>query len=150
MRRGLTTIGISGLALLGVAYWWTHEPAPRVRVLWREGVPADQQAALEREYLLRNGRDRLPEGSVAYDLLDTSSANIRALVEDSAIADTNDIERNTYAVPFDVDYGGEWMWIADRTPGLRDRRVRTALIVVLAAMAAIGLSDLRSRHRKHG
>lgn len=137
-RQWVGAIGIAGLALLGAAYWLTHEPAPRVRILWRPDLAPQQQAALEEQYLLLNGRDRLPEGSIAYDLLDTSLTNIKALVEDPGVLDTNDIERNTFVVPFDIDYGGKWMWIAHRTPGLRDAWTRTALFVVLTTMALGG------------
>jgi hypothetical protein len=119
-------------------YWFTYEPAPRVRILWRPDVTAEQRAALERRYLLLDPRDLLPEGSLAYDLLDTSPANLRAIVADPAISDTNDIERNTLAVPFDVEYGGKWMWLAHRLPGLRKTWVRTAVILALAAMAVGG------------
>jgi len=142
-RRCVGAIGIAGLTVLGFAWWLTYEPAPRVRVLWRPDVTPARQAALEQKYLLVNGRDRLPEGSIAYDLLDTSRPNIQALVTDAAAADTNDIERNTFEVPFDVEYGGEWMWIAHRTPGLRDGWMRGALILALTAMAVSGL--LRGR-----
>lgn len=141
----LGAIGGVGLALLGLAYWLTYEPAPRIRVLWRETLTPQQRDALEQRYLLMNGRDRLAEGSVAYDLLDTSPSNIKALVDDPAIADTNNIERHTYVVPFDTDYGGEWMWIAHRTPGLREARVRGSLIAVLAVMAVGGFGSRRIR-----
>ena len=136
--RYLGPIGVSGLALLGLAYWLTYEPAPRVRVLWRQDVTSEQQAALERKYLLLNGRDRFTEGTLAYDLLDTSRWNIRALVEDPAVADTHDIERDTYIVPLTTDRGGEGMWIAHRIPGLRDPPVRWAAIAILAVMAVVG------------
>lgn len=137
--RWIGITGVAGLACLGVTYWLTLEPAPRVRVLWQDHVTLQQQAALERKYLLVNARDRLTEGSLAYDLLDISVSNIRALVEDPAILDTNDIERHTFVVPFDVDYGGEWMWLAHRTPVLRDRWARTIVIVILTIMAVGGL-----------
>jgi hypothetical protein len=124
---------------LGLAYWLTIEPAPAVRVQWRPGVSEEQQAALERRYLLVNARDRLDGGSIAYDLLDTSVRNIRALVADEAVADTADIDRDAFTIPFDTEYGGEWMWMAHRLPGLRDERVRRGAIAVLAVMAIGGL-----------
>lgn len=138
--RWIGVAGVVGLAALGITYWLTYEPAPRVRVLWRGDVVGERRAALERRYLLVNPRDRLPSGSLAYDLLDTSTSNIRAIVNDPAIVDTNDIERHTFVVPFDVEYGREWMWQAHRTPGLQNEPVRTALILVLAAMAIGGLA----------
>ena len=136
---------MAGLALYGLAYWLTYEPAPRIRVLWRESVTAERRAALERKYRLLHPRDRLVEGSVAYDLLDTSRSNVKALVEDPAVADTNDIEQHTYIVRFEADYGSEWMWIADRTPGLRDERVRTFVVVAFLVMAMTGLAGPAAR-----
>lgn len=137
--RRLGVGGLAGLALLAAAYWATLEPAPRIRVLWREGIAAGQQSALEARYLLRNGRDRLPEGSVAYDLLDTSRANIERLVEDPAVADTNDIDRNAYVVEPETDRGDEWTWVAYRVPVLRAAWPRLALILIFAIAAAAGL-----------
>lgn len=138
--RRLGVLGLAGLAVLAAAYWLTVEPAPRIRVLWRDGITAQQLVALEAKYFLRDGRDRLPEGSLAYDLLDTSRANIRRLVEDPAVADTNDIDRDAYIVEPDTDPGGEWTWIAYRVPGLREARSRQALILVLAIAAVVGLA----------
>ena len=76
--------------------------------------------------------------SVAYDLLDTSRRNIQALVRDPAAADTNDIDRETYEVPFETPYGERWMWVAHRTPLLRDARIRWTLLTVLAVLTAVG------------
>jgi hypothetical protein len=129
---------MAGLALLGLAYWLTYEPAPRIRILWRDGVTAQQRTTIERKYLLLNGRDPLENGSLAYDLLDTSRSNIKALVEDPAIADTSDVDRDTYIVPFITDYGNEWMWIADRTPGLRNAGIRTSVVAALLVMVVGG------------
>jgi hypothetical protein len=133
----LSTIGLGGLAALGLAYWLTYEPAPAIRVRWRDDVTSARQAALERKYLLSNGR--APMGrSIAYDLLDTRRSNIEALVRDPDVADTHDIDRERYEIPFDKPYGERWMWVAHRMPGLRDARVRWALVVVLCAMAIAG------------
>lgn len=139
LLRRLGVCGLTGLVLLPAAYWATLEPAPRIRILWRAGISAEQQATLEARYLLRNGRDLLPEGSLAYDLLDTSRANIRRLVEDPAVADTNDIDRHTYVVEPDTDRGGAWTWMAYRVPGLRAASARGALILLLTIAALAGL-----------
>lgn len=124
---------------MGAAYALTYEPAPRIRVQWRDGLAPAQRLALERTYLLVNGRDRFPNGSMAYDLLDTRQSNLRALVSNPAVRDTNDIDRDTFVVPFQTDYGDAWMWAAHRMPGLRDGRVRASLIAALVAMACGGL-----------
>jgi len=139
LSRRLGGCGLALLALLGGAYLATREPAPRIRVLWRDGTTAQQQANLEAAYFLRNPRDRLPEGSLAYDLLDTSRSNIRRLVEDPAVADTGDLDRNAYVVDPETDRGGEWMWVAYRVPGLRAAWSRWMVVVLLAVSALVGL-----------
>lgn len=86
--------GLFGLAALAFAYWFTVEPAPGVRVRWRDHVTVEEQAALERKYLLVDPEGPHPESprSFGYALLDTSRSNIEALVKDPAVFDTNDIE----------------------------------------------------------
>ena len=146
-RRALSAIGLAGLAALALAYWLTYEPAPAVRVRWHDDVTADQQARLERRYLLANGR--APMGrSIAYDLLDTRRSNIEALVRDPAVADTHAIDRGAFEVPFEAAYGDRWMWIAHRTPPLRDTRIQWALIAVLASMAIAGWTTSREPERR--
>lgn len=144
----LAAIGLGGLGALALAYWLTYEPAPAVRVRWRDGVTSERRAALERKYQLSN--PRVPNPSIAYDLLDTRQSNIRALVLDPDVADTNDIDRDRFEVPFTGEYGESWMWVAHRTPGLRDARVRWGLIAVLAAMAVAGLRGGSARRRGEG
>lgn len=131
-------MGLAGLALLGFAWWLTHEPAPSIRVRWRDDVSPEHQVAMERRYRLSNGR--APQGrSIAYDLLDTSRGNVEALVRDPDVADTQDVDRDRYAIPFDTAYGERWMWAADRMPGLRDPRIRYTVIIALAAMTLAGV-----------
>jgi hypothetical protein len=67
---------------------------PRVHVRWLEGLSEGERASLERRYELRAG---IPvEGTPStwrYDLGDLSRENIRALVDDPAVADTAYIDR---------------------------------------------------------
>lgn len=137
--RLLRVIGAAGLVVFGLAYWLTYEPAPRIRLEWRPDVTTQQRTALERKYLLVNPREPLTNGSLAYDLLDTRESNIRALIEDPALADLNDLQPDVYAVPFDIEYGEAWMWIVHRTPGVRDARVRAVLLIALVVMTVGGL-----------
>ena len=133
-----TVVGLGGLGALACAYWFTYEPAPGVRVSWRPGTTVAQQEALERKYMLSNRRAPM-SGSLAYDLLDTTHDNIEALLKDPAVVDTNDIDDEWARVRLGTDYGDEWLWVADRTPLLRDRRVRWGLVLTLAAIAMFGL-----------
>lgn len=126
--------------LLGLAYALTHEPAPRVRVEWHPNLTGQQRIALEQKYMLFSGRDVIAHGSIAYDLLDTSRANIKALIDDPAVVDTDDIDREAPAIPFDTEYGLGWMWVAHRTAGLRDARVRSVVIDAFVTMAVGGFA----------
>ena len=147
-RRGAylcVAVGVIGLAAFAFAYWFSVEPAPGIRVTWREGVSLEQQARLERRYLLANRccpHEEQPR-SLAYDLLDTRQSNIRALLNDPAVEDTNDIDDEWARVRLGTAYGDEWMWAAHRTPGLRQPEARYALILGLFVMASAGLWVLR-------
>ena len=141
------SVGTTGLLVVAFAYWFTHEPAPGIRVTWRANVTPDEQRALERRYMLSNRRAPHPEQprSLAYDLLDTTEANIRALGSDPAVEDTNDIDDQWARVRLGTAYGDEWMWIAHRLPLVRHAEVRWTIIVILAAMTAWGLYGLGRR-----
>ena len=141
LRLFCAIVGLGGLAILAFLYWFTYEPAPSIRVEWKRGTTPEVEAALERKYLLTNRRGQIPFGSVAYDLLDTRSSNVRAIREDPNVFDTNDLDKDRYIVPPWVTSGERWMWVADRTPGLRDTRVRWTLFAVLVAMAVYGAKD---------
>lgn len=132
-------VALAGLAL---AYFLTYQPAPIVHVTWAPSVTESQQARLERRYLLLNRRDP-QERSYVYDLLDTSRRNVEALVQDPDVMDTHNIDRQRFEVPFEIGYGEEWMWVAHRTPGLRNREVRWSLIVALATIAVVGIRQSR-------
>ena len=140
-----TAAGIVGLAAFAFAYWFSVEPAPGIRVTWRDGVSPEQRGSLERRYLLANGGSPHPEQprSLAYDLLDTRQSNIRALLDDPAVEDTNDIDDEWARVRLGTAYGDEWMWVAHRTPGLRQPEARWAFILALIATASVGLWGLR-------
>ena len=146
-RRGAylcIAVGGIGLAALSFAYWFSAEPAPGIRVIWRDGVTVQQQASAERRYLLTNRRSPHAEQprSLAYDLLDTRQSNIRALVDDPAVEDTNDIDDEWARVRLGTAYGDEWMWVAHRTPWLRQSEARWALILALTATTVWGLRGL--------
>ncbi len=105
-------------ALVAGTYYMTYEPAPLVRVRWREGVAAERRAELERRFLLV--RPVPHEGrTMSYDLLDTSRSNVEALLRTSEVEDTDHINRSESTVPFDAPYGESWMWIGHRIPVLR-------------------------------
>jgi hypothetical protein len=144
-RRSLA-IGLFGLATYACAYWFTYEPAPGVRVRWRDTVSLEQQASLERKYLLVDRVGPHPDASrsFGYALLDTRRSNIEALVKDPAVFDTNDIEdeEGEFFVRLGTAYSDRWMWVAHRTPLLRYGAVRWVLILGLAGLVIRGAAGL--------
>src|SRR5882672_10944249 len=95
----LVIVGVAGLASLRVAYDLTYEPAPSVRVRWRDFTGDTRRAQLERRYRLMD--PAAPEGlSYSYTLMDTSRRNIMALIKDPEVADTGDIDRGKFEVPW--------------------------------------------------
>jgi len=135
-------VGLSGLVSLRVAYDLTYEPPPSVRVRWRDFTTDARRAQLERQYRLTD--PVAPEGlSYAYLLMDTSRRNIEALVKDPEVADTNDIDRRKFEIPWTTAQArNRYTWVAERIPGLRQPIVRWAVVSILAAMAAYGLVRL--------
>jgi hypothetical protein len=134
----LLLVGVAGLVSLRAAYDLTWEPAPAVRVRWRDGTTDERRAQLERRYRLV---DPLPHEGVSYLylLMDTSRANIEALVRDPEAADTDDIDRRRFEIPWTAPESRiRNLWVADRLPGLRQPPVRWIVIAILAAMAAFG------------
>ena len=118
--RIATALAIGVLASVSATYYLTYEPAPSIRVRWRQDVTPAARAGLERTFLLV---DRVAhEGSTRtfrYDLLDTSRSNLEALVTHPAVEDTDDIDRVNYVMRADCPYGERWMWVGHRIPILR-------------------------------
>jgi hypothetical protein len=138
----LVFVGVIGLASLRIAYTFTFEPAPAVRVKWQIGTGEWRRAWLEMKYRLED--PEAPQGtSYAYVLFDTSQRNIKALVADPEAADTNDIDRDKFEVPWArLQETRRFMWVADRIPVLRQPIVRRSLMVILGAMTLIGARGL--------
>ncbi len=73
-------------------------PLPAVHIRWAGSVHDVERARLEARYGLTKGSQE--EGRTwRYELINTGSANIRALVEDSRIDDTSRINRQAMSVP---------------------------------------------------
>ncbi len=134
------------LLALGAAYALTYEPAPVIGIRWREGLAPERRTELERRHLLVNPTavgDRF-----AYDLLDTRQSNLRALVEERDVFDTDGISRRDATLPPDYRYGESWMWVAHRTPLLRVPGVVEGIVAACVALviASAGVM-IRSRRR---
>jgi len=145
--RVVGVIAACMLVAVGAAYYFTYEPAPRIAIRWPEGIEPARREELERRFLLVNpapDRDR-----VEYDLLDTSRANVEALVREPDVADTDRVSREGFTLPLDVPYGTSWMWIAHRTPVLRVSGVVGGIVAVCAAvLVAAVAAELRWRIRR--
>ena len=146
----LLIVGLAGLIAMRAAYDLTWEPAPGVRVRWRDGTTDARRAQLERKYRLEY--PTAPEGlSFSYVLLDTSRRNIEALVKDPEAADTADIDRRRFEVPLEtMEYSRTIMWAADRVPGLRQPPVRWTVAAAFAAMVAVGAVKVGARIVRRG
>ena len=133
----LTALAASVLVALGLAYYFTVEPAPTINIRWRAGIDDAQRGRLERSFLLvQTGRDGR---TYVYDLLDTSPENLRAVLTEPAVEDTYRIDRDTLRFPPDYIYGSSWMWVAHRTPVLRVPGVVEGVVAVCAAIVAAGV-----------
>jgi hypothetical protein len=131
------------LLALGLAYYFTYEPAPEIRIRWRDGLDQGRRAELERRFLLVNPASF--EDRMTYDLLDTSRWNVEALVVERDIADTDRVDRVHYTIPFDIPYGSGWMWVAHRTPVLRIPGVVNGIVLVCAAVLVVAAVDVMRR-----
>jgi hypothetical protein len=144
----LAALAAAGLlAAMGVAYYLTYEPAPQIHVLWRDDLDPDRRAELERRFRLVHPAPF--EDRLTYDLLDTSERNIRAMMTEPDLDDTDRVDQSRYLIPFDVPYGGSWMWIAHRIPLLRAPGIVTGLVltcvIVLAACGGAWAEGRRLR-----
>jgi hypothetical protein len=123
------------LATLGIAYYFTVEPAPTLKIRWRAGVTPGERAEVERRFRLVKPTPDQPR-TYRYDLLDTRASNIEALVHDPAVEDTADIDTVHYVLPPDYPYGKSWTWAAYRMPILRAPGV-VDMLVGISAIALI-------------
>jgi hypothetical protein len=103
-----------------------------VYVRWAENLDADERATREAAYGLIRGEIR--DGRTwGYYLTDGSRANVQALVQDGAVDDTHQIDRQTFAVqsPPDGPYARGPAWVA---------RTLDVVALLLAALAAAALA----------
>src|SRR5512132_87880 len=99
----------------------TGAPGAVVHVRWQTSIDASARHTLEARYRLADG-EPLGESTWRYDLLDPSRENIRDLVTNPAVADTQHIDRSRF-IPVDTlrtarrgryAYGGLLVTAADR------------------------------------
>ena len=128
--KRLVLIGLACGVFAAAAYGTVRlafGPRPvTVNVRWAAEVDAPARQQLERRYGLVDGEAR--EGTTwIYALTDLSRANIRALVEDAAVADTHQIHRTAFRVGY----------FAERLPY---RTARPWIPVTLEILSLVGLA----------
>jgi len=140
-------VGVTGLITLRVAYDLTQEPGLGVRVRWRDGTSTLRRVYLESKYRLV--QPVAPQGlSYSYALLDARTSNIRALVTDPEVADTGDIDREKFDIPWVTAHESRrFTWVAERTPVLRQPFIRWTVIAALAWMIVSGSWSIGTRIR---
>ena len=72
-------------------------PGGRVHVRWQASVDTATRQRLEAQYRLADA-EQLDDRTWRYDLIDPRTDTIRAIVNDPAVADTHDINRDGYAL----------------------------------------------------
>ncbi len=93
---GLVCLGIAAAAYGTLQATLVPRPAS-IHVRWALGVDDPIRQESEQRYGLSQGKP-LEGRTWSYTLSDTSRTNIRALVSDAAIEDTQDLERTTFRV----------------------------------------------------
>jgi len=135
--RRFFSAGLLSLAMAAAAYGAlrvSFGPRPAfVRVRWAPTVDGTVRQYLERRYSLAQG-EQLEGRTWGYTLVDPSSANVRALVIDASVEDTQEIDRDAFRVdeaprrPYITQYG----WIPTRLRGV-------GILCLLIGLFSIGL-----------
>lgn len=133
--------GLLCWVIAGAAYGTlraTFGPRPvAVNVRWAPGVDGTVRQYVERRYSLSQGE--LREGRTwVYTLLDPSSANVRALVGDASVEDTQNIDRMAFRVTSSAPrrpYPSSRPWIPVQLRGL-------SILCLLIGLVAVSLGLL--------
>lgn len=99
VRLAATAAGMWLIAAFAfAAYLWLYPSRPaHVHVRWASSVDRAAQSRLEQRYSLTRGA--LREGRTwGYVITDVSSGNLRALVQDPAVEDTHEINRQRFSI----------------------------------------------------
>jgi hypothetical protein len=164
-RRTWAWIALGAILLALLVFVRVTIADPRVHVRWSETVSAEERAALERRYDLRNGRPvDATTTTWRYDLAEPSRENIRALIRDPAVDDTAYIDRGAltsegrdlrvefsspFGYPFDrlsqlpqlhrslwlLLAGGILLSAARASSGVRRRNVTVATLLLVGVIA---------------
>ena len=111
----------TGLAAVVLSSTLSRDPVP-MHVRWKPGTTDSDRAALEQRFHLRDGV-ATEQNTWAYHLADTSTDNIRAIIQHPQVEDTADLNRIKFRPRFSYD---------------RERRL-IFFSVVGGAIVAVGL-----------
>src|SRR3954471_1265032 len=107
-RLGRTAMSFAAAFVVITAVAWAMlslvrpQAAVNIHVRWTAGVTGAQRATLEKRFGLTGGKQS--EGTTwAYALADTSTANIRALIQDPQVDDTEHLNRVRFRPVFADD-----------------------------------------------
>ncbi|MGE0392433.1 MAG: hypothetical protein AB7I25_01295 [Vicinamibacterales bacterium] len=145
MKASLS-VRVAGLVLIAapiMAWLSTATPAKTIHVRWRDGIAPSSREQSERRFLLVNPA-HLKDDTWAYDLLDSSRRNVRAIVESADVADTHEIDRAGFRLGEHAPRGRATSWVVHRIPILRLPWVGVVLFYALPAIGA-GLTFTRRR-----
>ena len=133
----ISAVALGLLALLWLIHTATTGPAAVLAIRWQPGVTGDARRAFEREHLLIHS-ERRGEVNWVYDLLDTSSGNIKSIVTDPRVADTGSVNRETFEVS-DAPSDTASTSLLARIPVVRNPSVLGNLVLLLLALALPGV-----------
>ena len=112
-RATVVSFVLSGIAC---AVWFgvraaTLSIAPSIHVRWISGLPDEERHRLEDRFQLVNPEHR-SDDVWAYDLLDSRTEAIRALVQHPAVRDTHELDRERFTVSVAAQPGdaSRWLW----------------------------------------
>ena len=130
MRQVSLPVFVTCAVLLGaavIARVATAESAPVIHVRWRPDVSDGARAVAERELLLANpvGTDAR---TFAYDVMDFSTENVRAIVTHRLIEDTHEIDRGAFRIQPTAPLGRQTRWLAHDLPLVHDDGARQMMM----------------------
>jgi hypothetical protein len=145
-------VALAGLAVL-LAVGTRLLAGPRgatINVRWQATIDESTRRVAEARLRLLDGRP-IDAGTWRYDLIDPSGDNVRALVQDPAVADTHELNRQDFSVSETaVRTGRRLRFAAGDTIVASADRTAIVLTAVAALLAMFGIAGLAATPRSLG
>jgi hypothetical protein len=113
-------------------------------VRWADEVSASSRAIYEVLFNLTNG-ERLEGRSWSYDVIDPSFRNVRALVTSPAVADTHEINRDTFQISATAPKSAPGVWLWSAVPILGNPTVLALVVSALIGLSVLGIRRAKCR-----